>query len=149
MKQKVIPGGDKVDQYNKYDDIKRKLRELKKLEMKIRSFSVDVLNHKNNVREFENTQLIWNQFFCLKDEISKKVKYSISDLSSMTKDTFKDIINEYLSHVYYCYYKESGFTDDVDIKRKFRELIKIYHPDNGGDTTKFIEMMEHYKNNKN
>ena len=66
MKQKVIPGGDKVDQYNKYDDIKRKLRELKKLEMKI-----------------------------------------------------------------------------------LRELIKIYHPDNGGDTTKFIEMMEHYKNNKN
>lgn len=165
----------------KPDDIKRKLSELKKLEMRVR-FSDQGLHNINmttnnmktgkmNGNSFkfingakDNINLVWDQFFDLKDEASKKVKYSINRLLSMTKDEFKEVINEYFYHVYYWYSRDRGITDpsiidteiltylglsitaDYDeIKRKFRELAKAYHPDNGGDSTKFMEMMEKYK----
>lgn len=153
-------------QFHKQDEIKRKLRDLKKLEMKVRSNN-SYLQKNIKLREFENTELVWNKFFDLKDESTKNVKYSISKLTSMTKDEFKDVINEYFYYVYYCCYKESGLTDDsiidveiltqlglpiyadsAEIKKKFRELAKTYHPDNGGDDAKFIEIMEKYKNLK-
>lgn len=85
----------------------------------------------------------------------------------MTKEEFKDAIDQYFYHVYYWYYKEGGVTDDVitnpdlliqfglpidadiaELKRKFRELAKRYHPDNGGDSDKFMEIIEKYKNLK-
>jgi len=153
----------------KYDEIKRKLRELKKLEMKIRSNNFDFLqkNSKKALREFDITELAWNKFFDLKNETTQDVKYSIMELSLMTKDEFKNVINEYFYYVYYCCYKESGLTDyttmnteilsqlglpmyadDDEIKRKFRELAKTYHPDNGGDSAKFIEIMEQYRSLK-
>ena len=154
---------------SKYDEIKRKLRELKKLEMKIRSTNIDLQkNSKKSLREFVNTELIWNKFFDLKNETTKDVKYSIIDLSKMTKDEFKDVISEYFYYVYFSCYKENElqdysiidteilmqlglpiYADDVEIKRKFREFAKTYHPDNGGDSSKFIEIMEKYKNFKN
>ena len=60
---------------SKYDEIKRKLRELKKLEMKIRSTNIDLQkNSKKSLREFVNTELIWNKFFDLKNETTKDVK---------------------------------------------------------------------------
>ena len=86
----------------------------------------------------------------------------------MTKDEFKDVISEYFYYVYFSCYKENElqdysiidteilmqlglpiYADDVEIKRKFREFAKTYHPDNGGDSSKFIEIMEKYKNFKN
>lgn len=154
---------------SKYDDIKRKLRELKKLEMKIRSTNFDLQkNSKKSFREFENTELVWNKFFDLKNETTKNVKCSIMELSKMTKDEFKDVISEYFYYVFYSSYKESDlsdysiidteiliqlglpiYADNADIKRRFREFAKTYHPDNGGDSDKFIEMMEKYKNFRN
>ncbi|WP_455717462.1 J domain-containing protein [Anaerosporobacter sp.] len=151
---------------SKYDEIKRKLRELKKLEMKIRSTNFDLQkNNKKSLCKFENTELVWNKFFDLKNETTKNVKYSIMELSEMTKDEFKDVISEYFYYVYYSCYKESAlsdysiidtenliqlglpiYADNTEIKRKFRELAKTYHPDNGGDSAKFIEIMEKYKN---
>lgn len=163
-------GGEKVPQDNsKYDEIKRKLRELKKFEIKIRSTNFDLQkNSKKFLGEIENTKLIWNKFFDLKNETTKNVKYSIMELSEMSKDEFKDVISEYFYYVFYNCYKESElsdysiidseiliqlglpiYADNAEIKRKFREFAKTYHPDNGGDSAKFIEIMEKYKNFKN
>lgn len=82
----------------------------------------------------------------------------------MNKEEIKDVINEYFYNVYYRMYKENGLEDmqtydseiltqmglpfhaDLsEIKKKFRELAKQYHPDTGGDREKFIELMENYK----
>lgn len=73
------------------DELKRRLRRLKKLEMKIRP---------NNY-----SGLIWDDFFNLQD-----------------------------------------YDADINaVKKKFRELAKEYHPDVGGDSEKFIDLMENYR----
>jgi curved DNA-binding protein len=35
--------------------------------------------------------------------------------------------------------------DESEIKRRFRQLAKIHHPDAGGDAGRFIELMELYR----
>ncbi|BCN30762.1 J domain-containing protein [Anaeromicropila herbilytica] len=150
--------------YEKMNDIKRKLRELKKLEIKVRFPNYDIQkNNKKKANDYKNIELVWDKFFSLKDIGTKNVKYSINQLSSMNKDEFKNVINEYFYHVYYCCYKggitdhsfideailsQLGLTinaDSSEIKRQFKELVKIYHPDNGGDPDKFAELIERYK----
>jgi len=154
---------------NNRDEIKRKLRELKKIEIKMRFQDYELYNNKTkSSKEMKNVELVWNQFFTLKEEAVKNVKYSLDQLSSMTKEEFKEVINEYFYHLIYRHYYESGFrdtfmidpkvltrfglpitTDITEIKRRFRELAKRYHPDNGGDRSKFMDLMEEYKNLKN
>lgn len=134
--------------YKNSDDLKRKLREIKRFELKIRS---------------DNRDLVWNKFFSLKNSANKDVKYTFDTLSLMTKEELAAIIEEYFYHVYYWYYKERGMVDnsfiDIDILtelglpidsdyndviRTFREKVKTYHPDNGGDVGKFLAIMESY-----
>ena len=134
--------------YKNSDDLKRKLREIKRFELKIRS---------------DNRDLVWNKFFSLKNSANKDVKYTFDTLSLMTKEELAAIIEEYFYHVYYWYYKERGMVDnsfiDIDILtelglpinsdyndviRTFREKVKSYHPDNGGDVDKFLAIMESY-----
>lgn len=154
--------------YKNEDEIKRKLRELKKLEMKVRLSSLESqISSKKSFRDSKNIELVWDKFFDLKVESTKSVKYTINQLALMSKDEFKDVINEYFYHVYYWCYKESGLadkyifdskiltqmglplTDTSEIKKKFRELAKIYHPDNGGDIDKFNALMKEYRDSKN
>ena len=135
------------------DEIKRKIRKLKKLEIKIR-FSVKP----------KTAQLVWDEFFDLHEACRGKAKYSIDSLAAMNKEEFKNVVSEYFFYVYYRYYKENGMVNiqlydpDIlaqiglpidaggnEIKKKFRELAKKYHPDTGGDSAKFIELMENYK----
>jgi hypothetical protein len=134
--------------YKNSDDLKRKLREIKRFELKIRS---------------DNRDLVWNKFFSLKNSANKDVKYTFDTLSLMNKEELAAIIEEYFYHVYYWYYKERGMVDnsfiDIDILtelglpidsdyndviRTFREKVKTYHPDNGGDVGKFLAIMESY-----
>lgn len=150
------------------DEIKRKLRELKKLEIKLCPYNLEAQKSSMKSRnEHHAAELVWNKFFDLKDDCSKNVKYAISRLLLMNKEEFKKVINEYLYYVYYHYYIESEITDNTyidpelftqlglpmnsninDVKRKLRELAKTYHPDNGGDSSKFIEIIEKYKSIK-
>lgn len=161
--------------HKRYDEIKRKVRELKKFELRIRTnnFNSHSFNTQITFKEFDKTyirdhnkvDLVWNIFFDLKEGSRKNVKYTIEQLYSMTKDEFKDIIEEYFYHVYYRYYKENGLADssfiniDIltelglpmdsnydDVIKGFKEHVKAYHPDNGGDVNKFLEIMESYNN---
>ena len=82
----------------------------------------------------------------------------------MDQQALKAVFDEYFYEVYYQTYRENGFSLEgmfdpellsyfglppdssiEDIKRKFRELAKQYHPDHGGDSNKFIKLMEIYE----
>lgn len=144
------------------DEIKRKLRNLKKLEVTIRSgnaYGAVTASEK----EFKRS-LVWNEFFDVNGTGKSKARYSLEHLASLSKEDFRNIINEYFFNVYYKFYMENGIvsTNMYDpeilkwmglspdagveaIKKRFRELAKKYHPDTGGDDNKFIQLMENYK----
>lgn len=136
------------------DEIKRKLRKLKKHEVRIRFNSIQT-----------HTDLVWDNFFDLRETKNSKAKYSLSLLASMNQEEYMQVINEYLSFVYYEIYKENGIiveggiydpsiliklglpanADEGCVKKRFRELAKKYHPDSGGDADLFIELMDNYR----
>lgn len=145
------------------EEIKRKIRKLKKLEIKIR-FSNFGFSREDFPEKAKHIRLIWDDFFDLNDCSGKKAKYSLHKLLSMDKDEFKEVISEFFFSVYFIYYRENGIVnadlydpnllaqfglpynaDRKAIKKRFRELAKKYHPDTGGDSTKFVELMENYK----
>jgi DnaJ-domain-containing protein 1 len=137
------------------DEIKRSVRNLKKLELKIRF-------NQEQIPDGLRTRIVWNEFFNLKEQ--GKGKYSLDFLASLSKEEFKEVINEFFFKVYEQYYAENalnyinvknadklallGLTYDADndmVKARFRELAKKYHPDHGGDREQFIWLMEIYK----
>lgn len=158
------------------DEIKRKLRSLKKLETNIRfggSFHASnfdsyppgrYLTGKSGKEGQTGTiRLVWDEFFHIDGDSHGKARYSLRDLVSMSREEYKNIIGEYFFYVYYRYYSENGITGShlydpeilgwmglspsagqEEIKKRFRELAKKYHPDAGGDEGKFIELMDHY-----
>jgi hypothetical protein len=136
-------------------ELKRKLRQLKKLEAKIRFKNLQLKQHE---------QYVWNEYFSTKDENDGFVKYNMKTLLDMNHEKLKEVFDEYFYEVYFQYYKENGITakgmydstllsllglpldSSIEtIKSKFRELAKKYHPDLGGDSRKFIELMDTYK----
>lgn len=156
-----MPG--KSDQF---DEIKRKLRKLKKSEIKIRfGGSVHAANYKlQKSGQPEHIPLVWDQFFHINGHEYKKGRYSLTDIAAMNSDEYKKVIDEFYFMVYYRYYTENGITGahlydpeilkwmglplDAgadDIKRKFRELAKKHHPDTGGDEAGFIRLMNNYR----
>lgn len=145
------------------DEIKQKIRKLKKLEVRIR-FGTSGSSQQGLSDKAKLAKLVWNEFFALNDVNRKNAKYSLSVLAGMEKDELKEVISEFFFHVYYRFYKENGVVSsdlfnpgllvqfglpyDADrdtIKKRFRELAKKYHPDTGGDSAKFIELMENYR----
>lgn len=136
-------------------ELKRKLRQLKKLETQIRFKDMQGLPKK---------QYIWDKYFSTKNEYDDSVKYNIKNLLEMNHEKLKEVFNEYFIHVYFQYFNENGITDEEmydvtllselglppgssieTIKSRFRELAKKYHPDLGGDSEKFIEIVDIYK----
>lgn len=119
-----------------YDELKHKLRKLKHLE----------IDQRFKGKEQPCYSLIWDSFFDLHDVNRGKAKYTLTMLAAMNHDEYKNVINEYLSFLYNEIYKETCLqdrnydpkalikmnlpydADERDIKRKFHELAKIYHP---------------------
>ena len=137
------------------DEIKRRLRQLKKIELKIRFDSVS---------RSSASQLVWDSFFNLSG--AKSGGYTPMYLSQMDREAFSAVIDEYYYRVYYQLYKDNGLGYDVTrlyapellsqlglpsnadyeaIKKRFRQLALKYHPDTGGDAGEFIKMMDSYK----
>ena len=133
------------------ETLKRKIRELKRVEAAIR-FSGGGAG-----------AYVWDRFFDLRDGPDGRGKYALSALSAMDRGAYRRAIDEYFAMVYFEYYRENGLTaiaaydpellarlglpfdsDEGAVKKRFRELAKTYHPDVGGDADKFIELMQIY-----
>jgi hypothetical protein len=136
------------------NDLKRRVRKLKRFEKTIRV---------QNIID-DDVPLVWDKFFDLHDIPSGKAMYSITDLSKMSREEYKLIVDDFFARVYYEIYAFKGFTDEAvydtdllakldlspiaghaDVKKRFRELAKMHHPDVGGDAAKFIDLMTLYK----
>lgn len=134
--------------------MKYKLRQLRKLELRLR--------YKEQA-DIPVQKLVWDVFFSTKPQ-DNHVKFPLKRLVAMSEGEYKNVIDEYFMRVYFQSYKENGLlVSDVydaqlleilglppyagyqDVKKRFRELAMRYHPDVGGNSEKFIELMEIYE----
>ncbi len=135
--------------------LKRKLRQLKRLEDRIRFGNRPVP---------EDRIRVWDRFFSTRNDRDGSVQYPLHDLVKMDKQTLKSIFAAYFYGVYYQSYRENGLipkdlfdpsllslldlppdAGPQDVKDTFRRLAKRYHPDHGGDSKRFIELMDTYR----
>lgn len=133
--------------------IKRKLRHLKKEEIRIRAKGVQVADD----------QWVFNRFFDLKDACGEDAGYSMTILMVMDHETRKSIFDDFFLEVYVTWLRDNhlslqslynpkilkrlGLPFDAreqDIKKRFRHLVKKAHPDAGGDTESFLWLKDQY-----
>lgn len=143
-----------LDKRMDIDQLKHKLRELKKVESSIR-FGSESASCTN--------KYVWDEYFSTKSFNELTVKYPLWKLTKLDKQELKDVFEEYFYSIYYQKYKESGldfdgiYAPDIlsvlglrpgasvdDVKRRFRELAKKYHPDHGGESDKMIDLLDAY-----
>jgi len=148
------------------DELKRKIRKFKKLEIKIRFGHLDAAHErsKGTWADRSNVPLVWDEFFDLHQSGSKSVKYPMNRLAEMDKESFMEVVSEFFYHVYHRMYEENGLAfvhaydpdmlaqmglrydaDSTAIKKRFRELAKKHHPDMGGESAMFIDLIEKYR----
>ncbi len=143
-------------------ELKQKLRKLKKLEMRLRyGFSYHYIEENACSRQLEELPLVWKEMFCLQEHQSAKNRYTLDRLERMNEEELGRVFEEYWFRLYFRMYQEKGMqmtelqdpelltflglpyeADAEMVKKRFRELCKLYHPDVGGDQEKFIELME-------
>ena len=124
------------------DVLKRKLRSLKKRELRIRN----------------GRKSVWEMYFG-----KKNPKYCMSLLSAMDEVTCEIVWDEYDAQMIYTYLDETGFSainnlnpellyilglpNDASltqVKSRFRQLAHRYHPDHGGDASAFMKIHKAY-----
>ena len=134
-------------------DVKRKLRQLKRLEEQIRARTGQ-----------RSSPLVWDTFFDLHGGVPEYAKYPLAVLLAMDDETLRWVIAEYWSFVWQSLWPENNGTgtlhfnaeallrlglpataDEDAVKTRFRELAKQHHPDTGGDASQFIALMEDYR----
>lgn len=143
-------------------ELKQKIRKLKKLELMFRyGFSKEYIDKHCSVQQMERLPLVWRDFFDLGNSGNRKARYTIHMLENMDKEQIKQVFGEYWFTVCYQMYKANGIqmmdvqnpellaylglpfdADQAAIRKRFRELYKTCHPDEGGDAEKFIELMK-------
>lgn len=136
-------------------ELKQKLRQLKKIELIVRFGSADLPSGERR------RPLIWDSFFS--DKTGTRPRYPLETLLIMNNEGRKRVFADYLYTVYTEGYKERGllFPDGFDyqtlfdfdlpagasredIKKRFRELAKIAHPDHGGSNEAMAALLEQY-----
>jgi len=139
-------------------ELKRKLRNLKKLECRLRC---------RFLQRHAQAPLVWNSFFSTQGiSGNATVKYAFRVLLIADREERKRIFQEYLYAVFVRHVQEEGmgfsirafyepeilsffglppYATFADIKRRFRELAHQYHPDKGGDAEKMIELLDMYE----
>ena len=138
------------------DDVKHRVRKLKKIESKIRW----------NGEPSPGVSFVWDDLFDLRNAPTptSRAKYNIEVLSNMSREEYKNIVDDFFARVYYEYYLENGITgatlydpsvlalldlpfdaNEQEVKKRFRELAKKHHPDKGGNAANFIELMKAYE----
>ncbi|HEY3342383.1 MAG TPA: J domain-containing protein [Anaerolineae bacterium] len=141
------------------DQLKHKLKALRQAEITIRFKYRNVDFQPGDLR----ARLIWNEFFALKPSARGISRYSLDELAKLDHEQLKQVFADYFAFVYFQYYKENGLTLDAsydphllaqmglppqagpeEIKKRFRELAKKYHPDTGGNSKQFIQLMDVY-----
>ncbi len=139
--------------------LKRKLRQLKQLEITFRFGQYPTSNHQ---------QLVWDVFFSTRAYDSVSVKYPLSRLIAMEHDELRSVIDEYLVRVYSQTAQDQGivkadvydpellaqlglppYAGMAEIIQRFRTLAKQYHPDVGGESERFIELLAAYERLRN
>ena len=134
-------------------ELKRKVRKLKQFENTVRA--------QNNMEA--GVPLVWSKFFDLRETGKSNALYTLSKLSSMSKDEYKSVTEEFFARVYYEIYIHNGIIDapiydaklleqiglppianEITVKKKFRELAMQHHPDKGGNAEEFINLMKTY-----
>jgi hypothetical protein len=135
--------------------LKQKIRKLKKLELLYRyGISPDKTEKGEFSNKLEQLPLVWKEFF--------NIRYSFDTLERMEDEQLKQVFDEFWFRVYYQMYLEKGIgmtqevlppdllsylglpydADKAALKKKFHELCKKYHPDEGGDKEEFIKLMD-------
>ena len=138
-------------------ELKHKLRNLKKLERKIRW---------HHLSTHQQALFVWDSYFSTKSHASDEtaVKYPLETLLGFDRPQRKHVFEEYLYVVFLQHAQEGGFAmatfqdpeilnffdlpyyaTFADIKKCFRRLAHKYHPDKGGDPEKMIQLLEMYE----
>lgn len=135
--------------------LKRKLREIKQLETTVRF---------RHLPDSERGRLVWDAYFSTRSPHDPSVKFSLALLQKKNHDELKAIFEEYFYQIYFQYVRERGLSlADVydpgllallglspsvglqEIKQRYRQLARQYHPDHGGDSEKFIQLVDLYE----
>lgn len=142
------------------DQLKHKLKELRQTEIAIR------FKHKETPPAAKD--LVWSEFFTARSAVagaSRSVRYPLEMLEGMTREQLSEVFADYICFVYFQYYREMGipfesgrgydpqllalmgldpYATSADVKKRFRDLARKYHPDTGGDSGQFIALMDVY-----
>ena len=135
--------------------LKRKLRQLKQTECRIRFRDQPAEDHQ---------ELVWDAFFSTRSEDDASVEYPLNRLMKMDRDEIRVVYEAFFYRVYFQYFKEHGLSmadaydpsmlsllalpphaSLKDIKRRYRELAQVHHPDHGGDHDAFIDVVTAYE----
>jgi hypothetical protein len=135
--------------------LKRTLRQVRQLELTLRFGRAPAADH---------PPLVWDVFFSTKAADSRSVKYLLSHLLQLEREEFKAILDEYFSRIYAQTAQDQSLTQAEvydpqllaglglppyagggEIKQRFRALAKQYHPDRGGESAQFVELVALYE----
>lgn len=135
--------------------LRKKLENLRRLELS--------LSHHGATFPAQN--LIWSRFFSMARK--DRVRYPLSFIALLDHAGRKEIFEEFLYDVFLHYFQGpstciDGLLDPsvldyfglpldascADVKRKFKELAKLYHPDRGGSHEKMTELLDVYGKGK-